>query len=185
LLPETLQNWLAAQPIAVNVLIAGGGELAEAIRRADAALRLGDETSHWLCIDALGITARVLAAALKWSEPEAFWDRLNARLIGESSAVVFDPRNFLREIEPHLPGCRLPRDWSVTSDSIAARLAEVLGADELVLLKSRDAPAGDWQELARLGYVDRHFALAAANLPHVRVVNLRGDTRPQSLAGAD
>jgi aspartokinase-like uncharacterized kinase len=185
LLPEMLQHWLAAQPLAVNVLIAGGGELAEAIRRADEALHLGEETSHWLCIDVLGITAQMLAAALKCNEPESSWHRLCAQLAKKSGSVVFDPRSFLREIEPQLSGCLLPRDWSVTSDSIAARVAEALGAGELVLLKSRDAPTGDWQELAQIGYVDCHFSRAVATLPRVRTVNLRGEVRRESPANTN
>jgi hypothetical protein len=46
----------------------------------------------------------------------------------------------------------------VTSDSIAARMAVVLGADRLILLKSIDMPSGtSWTEAAERGWVDRHF----------------------------
>ena len=41
-----LNEWLAEQPPAVNVLIAGGGKLADVIREADAAWGLGDEAAQ-------------------------------------------------------------------------------------------------------------------------------------------
>ena len=45
-LPRAIGSWLATQPAALNVLICGGGPLAETIRRADRDFRLGDETAH-------------------------------------------------------------------------------------------------------------------------------------------
>jgi aspartokinase-like uncharacterized kinase len=75
----------------------------------------------------------------------------------------------------------LPHPWQATSDSIAARLAEVLAAD-LVLLKSANPPVkrpevGDratWlAELAAREYVDAWFPQAAASIRRVEMVNLR------------
>src|SRR5436309_15773321 len=61
-LPTALRHWLDAQPAAFNVLLCGGGDLADAIRQADRDFALGEQFSHWLCIDAMSITARLLAA---------------------------------------------------------------------------------------------------------------------------
>ena len=70
----------------------------------------------------------------------------------------------------------LPCTWQVTSDSIAARVAARIGADELVLLKSTlPSAASDLEYWSRHGFVDGYFASAAAGLA-VRAVNLR-DTR--------
>ena len=67
-----------------------------------------------------------------------------------------------------------------TSDSIAARLAEVLGADEVVLLKSQDPPSqASLAELAASGYVDAWFPEAAAGLS-VRLVNLRSEENEEN-----
>jgi hypothetical protein len=63
----------------------------------------------------------------------------------------------------------------VTSVSIAGRLAVTLAADELELLKSslpRDS-RGKLGELAAAGFVDRFLPKMAADLPAVRVVDLR------------
>jgi hypothetical protein len=62
----------------------------------------------------------------------------------------------------------------VTSDSIAARLAVRLGAQELLLLKSAPLPPGaDRAEAARLGLVDPAFPAVARPLRSVRYQHLR------------
>ena len=87
--------------------------------------------------------------------------------------TVCDSEQFLRDVEPHAAGRPLPAGWQVTSDSIAARLAEVLAADELVLLKSIDPPSATWQQAAREGLVDAYFPEAVQPLATVRWINLR------------
>jgi hypothetical protein len=73
------------------------------------------------------------------------------------------------------PGC-LPHGWSVTSDSIAGRVARILGAGELILLKSVTIPEGmDWGQAGREGLVDAFFAEAAEGIPSVRAINFRKD----------
>jgi len=57
------KRWSAEQPPAAQVLIAGGGKLADAIREADTVWGLGDETAHWLCIDTLAVSASRMASA--------------------------------------------------------------------------------------------------------------------------
>ncbi len=163
----------AQQPI-LNVLICGGGPLCDAIRRADKAHALGEEAAHWLCVDLLSASARLLAAILRDIPLVDAIDPQDHR-----GAVIFDPRPFLYDAEPHLPGCVLPHNWSVTSDSIAARIAEVLAARELVLLKSADPPpSANAADLAGAGYVDAFFPAAAGPLAAVRYVNLRQTKRP-------
>jgi aspartokinase-like uncharacterized kinase len=175
-LPRALARWLAAQPpAATSVLVCGGGPLTDAIRRAQRNFDLKDETSHWLCVAALSVSARLLAAII----PSAAWcdrfERLTALAASHDPVtVVFDSGEFLLNTEPDLPGTPLPHDWSATTDSIAARLAEVLHADELVLLKSAGPPRGaTFHALAAAGYVDGHFPAAAAGVASVRMVNLR------------
>lgn len=173
-LPRAFHNWLANQPPAFNILLAGGGPFADAIRDADHNFALGDELAHWLSIDALAITAQILAAAFPEfplvTEFTVLKDYISTR---SPAGIVFEPREFLLHHEAHLPGPILPHDWTVTSDSIAARLAELLPADELVLLKSADAPTSSLPELVKAGYVDHHFPTASAAIHELRFVNLR------------
>jgi hypothetical protein len=161
-LAAALTNWLAQQSPAVNVLVAGGGEFAEIIRWADAAHGLGEAAAHWLCVDVLSVTARLLGAMIK--ESVVTEEKELPRFC--PSVCVFDPAPFLRNIESRLVANPLPHTWAVTSDSIAARIAESLAASELVLLKSC-LPGAD------AGYVDDYFPVAASRLRHIRCVNLR------------
>jgi aspartokinase-like uncharacterized kinase len=181
-LPKALARWRDAQPQGVNVWLAGGGPLADAIRRADGLWRLGETTAHWLCIGAMSVTSRLLAALLPDALYTTTWSQLQAAVgTGESRDFVFDVAAFLRDEEPHLPGMPLPCSWNATSDSIAARVAEVLAADELVLLKSRNLPAAATRHSAEgCRFVDEHFSVAAAKLPVVRCVNLRSASLAES-----
>ncbi len=165
-LAPTLRNWLAEQPFARNVLIAGGGKLANAIREADQRFLLGEETSHWLCIDVLRVTARLLAGVLPETRLLTVSAQLEATLAEADAAetVVFCPEDFMHNDQS------LPHSWSVTTDSIAARIAEVFRADELVLLKSSEPP--DAPDEMR-GYVDECFPIAARAVKKIRFVNLK------------
>jgi 5-(aminomethyl)-3-furanmethanol phosphate kinase len=174
LLPQALARWLAGQQPAANVLLCGGGALADCVRLADRHFQLGEEAAHWLAVDCLSITARLLAAFTTDSVMVSSYRELLAELKAAGPmTMVFNPHEFLREQEAKLPGRVLPHDWTATSDSIAARLAEVVCAGELVLLKSTDRQAGSLQELAAAGHVDQHFPLACGSIKQVRLVNLR------------
>jgi aspartokinase-like uncharacterized kinase len=170
-LVPSLRGWLAAQPHANNVLVAGGGKFADAIREADGRFSIGEESSHWLCIEALRVSARLLAAILPEAKLIATFEQLMSTLLDKKGdyPVVFCPRDFMREVEPFADNHPLPHTWSVTTDSIAARLADLIGADELVLLKPTDPPSGG----AMTGnFVDEYFSTAARDFPNVRFVNL-------------
>jgi dihydroneopterin aldolase len=179
-LPRALRTWLDDQPAARNVLICGGGPFTNAIREADRVYALGETTAHWLCVDALAVSARLLASLLGDAplvdelKPEALAKECGPPAQAHHASMIFDPRRFLIELEPLLPGCVLPRNWSATTDSIAARVAESFRAQDLVMLKSADPPAfTSAQDLAAAGYVDLHFPRAAAGIARWRCVNLR------------
>lgn len=180
-LVPALRRWYAAQPAMPSAMIVGGGDMADAVRAAFARHRLDEESAHWLCIRILGVTAELVARLL----PEARFVRCLEELQRLSSAelALFDCQRYLRDeasiLQTRSPGLApLPHSWDVTSDSIAARLAVVLGASELVLLKSA-APERfqTLQQAADAGYVDRFFPHAAAGIPCVRAINLRSPDR--------
>lgn len=171
-LPAALNRWIAAEAPKRIVLIAGGGPFAELIRSADRQFELGEEPSHEICVELLAGTARLLAAILPTAARTDQWDELNGELTNQR-LIVFDPVRFLQTIEPKHRD-PLPRNWTATTDSIAARIADLMSADELVLLKSASAPANhDFEQLAKSGYVDEAFPHFGAKPPGVRFVNLR------------
>jgi len=90
------------------------------------------------------------------------------KAIDSPNRVIFAPKKWLGRLEDPLP-----ESWDVTSDSIAARLAHDLNADELVLFKSADPPPNPTgPSIVTAGYVDSYFPRFIQNRP-VRLVNLR------------
>ena len=176
-MPQRLRRWLALQPPARTLLIVGGGHRVDALRQQDRRRQLDQRAAHWMCIDAMGVTARLVA---DWMREAVLTDDVG-HFIGsteEAPLAILDVGRFLREVEPTLPGERLPESWDVTSDSIAARVAVAVGADELVLLKSAlPEDTAKPQAMAEAGYVDRFFPTVARELNQLRCVNLRADCR--------
>lgn len=168
--------WYRSQAPRRTALVVGGGELAEAIRRADALFNLDERLAHQLCVEGMRLNA--LWVARLFSTPE-LWDGDPALRPAAQDDPLWieplwiDPVAWLAGHERRAEGQPLPYGWRVTSDSIAARLAEVLGAEELVLLKSCLPATGDPAGWARESLVDGHFTVAAASLSAIRVVNLR------------
>lgn len=171
-LAQRLHDWLADQPPAHQVLVAGGGPLVEQVRKLHAIRPLSDTAAHWMCVDLMTVTAHLLHDWLP-EIPLIEDDRLLCQRLGERACTIFGAANWLRHSEPYLPGKTLPASWEVTSDSIAARLAIVVQADELVLLKSTLPEAHlDLQQLADIGYVDTHLAALEPELSTIRFANL-------------
>jgi 5-(aminomethyl)-3-furanmethanol phosphate kinase len=174
-LARQLRAWLAAQPPASNVLVVGGGAMVEALRAWDRAHHLPDAAAHWLAVRAMRLSAAVVSQLL----PEAQQlDSLCEWSAAPSGAlVILDTERFLRE-DSKGPD-PLPETWDVTSDSIAARVATVLAASELALLKS-SLPSGEAsrQSWAGAGFVDAYFPRASVSTP-VRCVNLRAESFPE------
>lgn len=176
-LGERLARWRAVQSPAMDVLIAGGGRFADAVREYDAIHGLSADASHRMAIEAMSLSARLVEQQIVGSKLVTSFDALlPARASTSAELLIFDVRQFMEADEPHLPGTPLPVGWHVTSDSIAARVAEVIRAAELVLLKSTLRPElGTLDEWARVELVDGYFPQAAARLAHVRLVNLRDE----------
>ena len=177
-LERALQRWLASQSPARVVFVVGGGAPVDELRRYDQLHDLDAGDVHWAAVKIMSATAKVVASMLPGCPvvtrlkdiPSTSWPE---------STVVLDPYPFLRLDEPACPGTKLAENWDVTSDSIAARLAEVSGAARLWLLKSSLPPGGlDWQAAADIGFIDPEFPSRAARLPCVLCVNLREASFP-------
>jgi len=138
------------------VVVPGGGVFADAVRETQSALGFSDAAAHDMALLAMHQMADAMIA-------------LEPRLVGAESLIGIARAWHRRRIPVWLPASlcasdrRIPRDWSITSDGLAARLAERLGDVELVLVKSRTvrrtATAGT---LARQGIVDSVFPTIVA-----------------------
>ncbi len=152
------------------VLVVGGGGAADWVRQIDRTHGLGEEAAHHLAIRSLDLTAYATSAMLG-GLPVVHYAADLEREWQSGTTPILAPRRILDE---DAGPDALPHDWDVTSDSIAARVAALLGASELVLLKSTGVPEGATREEAcARGLVDAAFAGASRRVPRVVVVNLR------------
>lgn len=133
------------------VVVPGGGPLADAVRETQALLCLPDETAHEMALLAMHQMAEAMIA-------------LEPRLVAADTLIGIERAWHRRRIPVWQPaklcmGDRcIPRDWTITSDGLAARLAERLGDVELILVKSRSVRArATAKTLARQGVVDPVF----------------------------
>ena len=152
---DKLVHWLEANNDMQNILVVGGGCVADLVRQNSD--RLSDEASHMLACGAMRMTANLVSHVIGQKFPCSKIDELQSLALQN---FVFDSHDWI------LAQTDVPRNWDFTSDSIAARLATVLKVDELVLLKSRMG------ELDEPGFVDACFATESRSLKSVRVCTL-------------
>jgi aspartokinase-like uncharacterized kinase len=148
--PHVLVTLLADRPS--PLIVVGGGPVVDGLRAIDAASSRPTDLMHRLAIDAMTLTARLVADACG----------LPLVTTTEATQGVLDVAAWL-EASP--TGVDLPAGWHVTSDSIAAAVAGQ--ADRGLLLAKLARPPGladDLQSLAAAGWVDAWFPLAAASL---------------------
>lgn len=152
-----LTAWLAARPERHVLIVPGGGDFADAVRKLDTVHGLGEAAAHHLALESLAPAAHFLRTLLG----------------GAPSWTVIDPARFLREYERR-HGVTLPRSWALTTDSIAACAAHDASCG-LVLLKSIDIPPGmTWAQAAGCGHVDPEFPTQVAkHRLQVTAVNFR------------
>ncbi len=171
-----LTQWLDAQSPCATLLVVGGGQLADGVRTLDARHGLPTPIAHEQAIRAMQVNAFVLSYVFpetRWLTHLSDWNEARS----DSQRAILDPLRFLKQDDSHRGGASLPCGWHVTSDSIAARVASLVGAVELVLLKSA-LPTHREQHLTyaaatAAGYVDAYFPTAAKQFAHTRAVNLR------------
>lgn len=128
------------------VVVPGGGPFAEQVRAFDRAHHLSADAAHWMAILAMDLYGAALADQTPGSR--LVEDRAGALAALAAGAVpILQPSRWLRATD------ELPHSWDVTSDSLAAYLAMLLGAEALVLIK----PVAGGTEL-----LDPYFSTALA-----------------------
>lgn len=183
------------------LIVAGGGPWIDTLRQWDGRQSLGDEACHRWCAQLLTITADVAARRLSMAadafpaigpdkaisvmpglvsiadiETPSQGSSIHAAFTRTSPALlgVIDAGAYL-EIASRRGRRRLPRDWTVSSDSLAAHLASRLRAKTLVLAKSCSLPSlvMTRTQAAQTGLVDSFFPQAAPSQVSVQWLNLR------------
>jgi 5-(aminomethyl)-3-furanmethanol phosphate kinase len=127
-----------AQQTGRTLIVPGGGRAADVVRQYHHVHHPPEEFSHWLAIRMMDANGELLRHFLN------------------GAAEVVNCLNFCQADEGG--PLALSHDWRVTSDAIAARVAEQTQANELVMLKSIALPEGiDWRQAAERGLVDVMF----------------------------
>ena len=170
--PASLRRWLTTQSVMRNILLVGGGLAVDAVRLFDRAHALDPLTSHRAAVEALGLSLHMATTVLPQARVVTSIDAVeDLSLTG--NIELLDVRLFMQQEETYSGADRLPHEWTATSDSIAARIAQVYGAGALVLLKS-SLPTGcnNWETAAGSGFVDPHFPRAVQGVPGAWCVDL-------------
>ena len=150
------------------LIVPGGGPFADAVRHLDRQFRLSDDAAHWMAVLAMDQYAHLvvsrLAGGLLVADPSEA-----AAAFGAGRLPVLAPSRWVRDADP------LPHSWDVTSDSIAAWVAGVIGARHLILVKPPGAGGGSVDECfhrtlpahvtSAIVVADQLDALAAAMRP--------------------
>jgi aspartokinase-like uncharacterized kinase len=146
-----LRTWLAYHPQRQLLIIPGGGALADMIRRYHRTHGVSEEACHWLAIQAMHINAGLLRELL----PQAPMVHLPQRWPTDRQIGILNAPYFTTHDETQAGA--LPHTWRVTSDAIAARVAEVAKAP-LIMLKSVELPDGiSWSDATEQGLIDPVF----------------------------
>ena len=173
-------RWLATEPPAVNLLLIGGGELVDVLRREHEQFAYTERQMHFAALAAMDINAQLAQARLPQAQrlnPLKYSDNL-PELPTIILVQVTDWWNALLSKDVIVP----EESWRLTSDSLAALLAVQQQATELVLLKSAEPPS-DEHSRSRAAtwvahdYVDSVFAETLAGFSNLRAINLRGRDR--------
>lgn len=135
-----------------TVVVPGGGPFADAVREAQALFGFSDKLAHRMALLAMHQTGLLMTG-------------IEPRLVAAETIAAMRGAWKVGRVAVWLPArlCerdrKIPCDWSITSDGLAARLAERLGRAPVVLVKSRTVDrVASPADLARDGVVDPVFA---------------------------
>ena len=153
------------------VVVPGGGQFADKVRDLQNAIRFDDAAAHRLAMLGMHQMAEVYFTLEPRLAPADSLDGI-ARVLATGLIPVWLPLQMCQDDH------EIPANWSITSDGLAARLAERLGGADLYLLKSVDVlPDATIEQVSEAGVVDPAFPgiVARARL-NWRILGPAGDT---------
>ena len=134
------------------VIVPGGGPFADQIRDVHGHWRFNECMAHFMAVLAMDQYGLMMTGL----QPELIPVRNDSEMrdtLNASKTAVWIPSQRVFQAK------ELPRNWDLTSDSLAAWLANICGAQRLVLIKSIDRQARSMKiaRLAERGVVDPCF----------------------------
>ncbi|WP_407422730.1 delta 1-pyrroline-5-carboxylate synthetase [Methanobrevibacter sp.] len=109
-----------------SVIILGGGEFANLIRRYNEEQDFSDEANHWTAIDCMDIIAKLVNDKVESAKLAFDVDEVK-KISDEGFTPIFAVSEFLKAEDP------FECSWDITSDSIAAYVAHLLNAKLLIV----------------------------------------------------
>ncbi len=132
------------------VIVPGGGPFADAVRNLQSEMRFNDAVAHRLAMLAMEQMAECIVGLQPGMTVARSLDDISEAVM-DGQIPVWAPLQMIGSDKT------IPESWDVTSDALAARLAELLEA-RLVLLKSVSArDISSAMDLMREGIVDPVF----------------------------
>ena len=149
--PE-LAGWLRMLAYAGGriVVVPGGGPYADTVRAAQMRVGISDAAAHHMALLAMDQYALMLCDLQPNLVPAASTQEI-AKAIAHGLTPIWLPSKM------SLKAPDIPRNWSVTSDSLSAWLAHHLGAEALALVKYENPGIDDLSILADGGWIDMAF----------------------------
>ncbi|MEQ1695043.1 MAG: uridylate kinase [Hyphomicrobiaceae bacterium] len=134
------------------IIVPGGGPFADAVRTLQPKLAFDDLTAHAMALLSMDQMALYLASLHPRLVPSQTVPGI-ATALQTGKIPVWQPYRLQHD------DTSLPADWTVTSDALAARLAERLTSASVALLKSCPVPQdAGLDRLTEQGIVDQAFA---------------------------
>ena len=109
-----------------SLIILGGGEFANLIRKYNDEMDFSEETNHWTAIDCMDIIAKLVNDKVESTRLAYTIDEAK-KISDEGFTPIFVVSEFLRVEDP------FECSWDVTSDSIAAYVAHLINAKLLIV----------------------------------------------------
>ena len=176
-LPDWLRLLEKCRRHARLVVVPGGGPFADTVRETQRQVGFDDVIGHRMALLGMRQMGELICGygLGKFSLVDGL-----PSLIGNERIVVYCPS------ATQFGGWSLPADWRVTSDSIALKIATLLEASGLVLVKSVPPKPGEWSgaTLAQRGYVDDFFpVLMKSTICPVHVAGRQQTEQFEALVG--
>ena len=134
-----------------TVIVPGGGSFADQVRLVQRQWQIDDSTAHKMAILAMQQMA-ILIQGLKNHWPLAESTTSITEQFKTHNVLIWSPS--IQELETNA----IAESWDITSDSLAAWLANKLSAKQLTLVKSASIDQNlSLQELSQAGVIDKCF----------------------------
>ncbi len=160
---DRLIEWESNSSTRCNLYLVGGGELVREIRRLEKVFRFGDAFGHQLCLRAMSFNLRGIHLSSGWPIISAH-DAIEGCIPKCALVDCYD-----------WPPAYQDSSWETTSDSLSARFADAIHAEQLVLLKSCSPSDSSLSRWVASEFVDASFPRFVSSGLQVMAVNFRSD----------